>query len=173
MNAERILEAHGAEVLQRTARLGAEIVEPRHRIDRLLGDLDDQRSGARMSPRRHQPVLEPQAGQIAGEQEIALDREQVDRPLGRDLRGVFGKQIAVLQQVARPHDLVDIALDDAQADDRAGRIERLQLDHGARQHVAVDAVAVGDPLGDLVDRGERHLAADEFGVVLREFGIGE
>src|SRR6476469_9386356 len=121
---------------------------------------------------RLEAVLEFQPGQVAGEQEIALDGADAHRPLGGDPRRVVGKEIAITGQLGRPFDRLDIALEHLDANHGAVGIELLHRDDRAREHVAVRAVFGGDAPGDVVDRLQRDLVPDQLGVELGELRAG-
>jgi hypothetical protein len=113
-------------------------------------------------------VLELEPGQVAGEQEVALDGANVDRALGADLRSVVGEEIAIGGELRRPLHAFDVTFHHLDLDRGAVGIEFLHRHDGAREHVAVAAVFGGDALGEVVDRLQRHLLADEVGVELGE-----
>jgi len=111
-------------------------------------------------------------GQVAGEQEVALDGADVRRPLVGDPERVVGKEIEIAGQLRRPFDRLDIALEHLDANHGAVGIELLHRDDCAREHVAVCAVFGGDAPGDVVDRLQRDLVPDEIGVELGELRAG-
>ena len=172
VHAQPVVGGDAGQVLERATRVGAAVVDPVEHVDRLLRDLDHQDRRAHLGRMRLEAVLEFQAGQVAGEQEVALDGADVHRPLGGDPRRVVGKEIEIAAQLRRPFDRLDIALEHLDANHGAVGIELLHWDDRAREHVAVRAVLGGDAPGDIVDRLQRDLVPDEIGVELGELRAG-
>ena len=150
----------------------AAIVDAAEEIDRLFRDLDHEDRGAGLGRMRLEAVLEFQPGQVAGQQEIALDGADIHRALGGDLRAVVGEEVAIAGELRRPLDRLDVAFHHLEADDRAVGIELLGGNDRPRQHVAVAAVFGGDASGKVIDLLERDLAAEEVGVELAELRVG-
>jgi hypothetical protein len=170
--AEDIVERHVAEIFERSALPRAAVVDAAEEIDRLLDHLDHQGRGGGIALRSAQRGAEFQARQVAGEQHIAFDGADVRRPVGDDLRRVAGEEIAVALQLRWPDDFVDIAFHHLDAHHGAARLKLLRRHDGARQHVTVGAVFLGDAPGKLVDRGERHRSADQVAVERGELVAG-
>ena len=116
---------------------------------------------------------ELQARQVVREQQIALERADVRRPVGDDARGVVVEEVAVARELLpRPDHVVDIALDHLDAHHRAVAAEVLRRHDRAREHIARRAVFRRDAAGELVEGGERDFAADEVGIERGEVLLG-
>jgi hypothetical protein len=172
MAPEQIVERGAGQIFERPARWCAAIVDPGEEINRLQRDLDHEDRGADLGRMRLDAVLELEAGQVARQQEIALDGADIDRALGGDPGGVVGKEVAIGGQLRRPLDGLDIAFHHLDLDHGAVRIEFLHRHDRAREHIAVAAVFGGDALGKIVDRLQRDGLADEVGVELGQLGGG-
>src|SRR5262249_13244545 len=84
MAAEQIVEGSAGQIFERPARRCAAIVDPGEEINRLQRDLDHEDRGADLGRMRLDAVLELEAGQVARQQEVALDGADIDRALGGD-----------------------------------------------------------------------------------------
>ncbi len=164
VRAENVVERRRGQELIRAARRGAAVIDAPEHVERLLDDIDDQCGCAGLVRGWPQAGAEFQPRQIVRQQQIALQRPDIRRPVGDDPGGVIGKEIAIAREFLRPYDLVDPALDHLDADVGAFRIELLRRNDRARQHVAVAAVFGGDPAGDLVDGLERRRLREQVGV---------
>ena len=172
MATEQVIDRGVGQELQRAARVRAAIVDAAEEIDRLFRDLDHHDGRARLGRMRLEAVLEFQARQVAGEQEIALDGADVHRPLGGDPVAVVREEIAVSGKSGRPLDGLDVAFHDLDANDGAVGIELLGRHDGAREHIAVAAILAGDASGEIVDLLQRDLAADQVRVELAQLRGG-
>ena len=117
-------------------------------------------------------VLEFQPRQVARQQEIALDRPDIDRPLGGDPGRVVGEKIPIGRELRRPFHRLDIAFHHLDGDHGAVGIEFLHRHNGARKYISVAAIFGSDALGEVVHRLQRHRFAEEVGVELGQLSGG-
>src|SRR3981081_669654 len=101
-------------------------------------------------------------------QQLALDGVDIGGPLGRDLGGIVGEEIAITLDRGRPLHIVDIALDDFQAGHASLRRKILGRHDRARERIAIAAVFGSDALGQVVERLERNLTTDQVAVEWRK-----
>jgi hypothetical protein len=172
VDAQQVVGGDGGQALDRAPCRRAAIVGAHEQVGRLLRDLHHQDRGADQTRMRLDGVLELEARQIAGEQQVALDDADIGGPRGGDLGRIVGEKIAILVELGRPFDLLDIALHHLDADVGAVGIELLRRDDGAREHVAVGAVFGGDLARELVDLLEGDGLSDQVGIELGELRGG-
>src|SRR5262249_56717505 len=134
-------------------------------------DFDHEDRGADLGRMRLDAVLELEAGQVAREQEIALDGADIDWALGGDPGRVVREKITIGGELRRPLDRLDVAFHHLDLDHGAVRIELLHRHDGAREYIAIAAVFGGDALGKIVDRLQRDRLADEIGVELGKLRV--
>src|SRR5438105_4027192 len=169
---QEIIDGGAGQKLQRTTGRSAAIVDAGKEINRLVRDLDHEDRSPDLGWMRLDAVLELEAGQVARQQEIALDGADIDRTLGGDPPGVIRKKVAIGGKLRRPLDPLDVAFHHLDLDHGAVRVELLHRHDGAREHIAVAAVFGSDALGKIVDRLQRHRLADDIGVELGQLRGG-
>ena len=154
--------------------LGAPIVEAGEGVEALMRHLEHQIGGAGSGVRRLQGAAGAGAGKVAGQQQVAFQHVQLQRPGSADLVAILLQQAARPLDVTLDDDLVHIAFDHLDAGE-AVAVDLLRRHHRLAQHVAGGGVFGGDGLGDVVDGldrdgGPQQLLVERQEVALREGG---